>query len=1495
MSRPYHACESVDDRRRLPVVSAWLSRIKESLLSLPAPSAFPLVTGLDFLAIILVAIFGLAVMPWLPVEAAKSQQTDGAIKTTVPFLSQTALRNQTDEQDKPYLLGNSDILLSEKGCGVASLAMVYRYYGVDVDVVSFNERLRQTKGFSGGLLAWDKPTAFIAASDSRIKGIERKQTSNPELYRDRLNAALDQGEPVIVRLNNQHYVVVVARDARNESDDQDDIYYINDPWAETPEEGYGIEIANNRLRLGGFDTINQFVFISAEDHAPRNGIIVTGAIADLYRSVLGSSGTLGNPLFPQLDLPENGGTWQEFEGGAIFAPADGETRVIYSPLWEKVKNLGGFRQLGLPLTSNYSYFAFDTVVWRTDFADLSLLWPENSAPSDVTVIDRNNGVRVQYFANADLAGAPVLERWEQNMLWYWQKSSPGPGLANDQFSARFTETFHVGGIGWRYRFLVQADDGVRVYMDGELILDLWDNNDYSVHKFAKNVGSGEHELVVEYRDTGGDAKLVVSRNTWPNAPVFADPAPWSYETLPASAPDSMPVEVPPVVASPTPEATKPLPTPSAQAQLDLPMYFLGTLEGTGETTESHIEAYQDTQVVVSGNYAYLTSYESGLHIVDVSDPRWPRRVSSLPIGKIATRVALAGQYAYVYGRFYGSSYPPPDSLVIIDVSNPESPTIVKEIPLSPTCRLMQLVEHYLWLPCDSDRHHFIWDVSNPADPTLIADYEYPGTVIVENQMLPAPDRPLDQALLAVRDNRAYLVSNESYRVFDLAAPATTLTQEIVAEDFWSGSKDMDRVEVVGNTLYIAGATIDVLEILDDAPPRVLGSWDDQAYDGGRTVPAYYPMDIEVEEDFLYLASYRHGLSVFDISEPANITWRGSLTTPFWWTRALTVVDDLVYLASGDGGLRIAQVGSPDIPTPTPQPTVAVTQSSSLALPNLAGRLVFLSSRDHLEGEAYMATLHPHEIYAMWPDGSDPVRLVPGFKVWSNGRPLVSPDGNEVMIGNQSPERTGTITIFSTSAPPVEIQLPNPRGQANLHSLSQDGTRILMSIFWSEQSGEASTFVEEIFTYNRLDGTFTRLTNDTLRDWYASWSPDGQSIVFMRDYEMWMMNADGSSMRRLIEQEARAVDWSPDGSMIAFEGQNNEAQDLNYDIWVVKADGTEARNLTNTPDKYEWDPVWSPDGTRILFERTDSPNGVLQIFVLELATMQIQQLTDIRNNYAAFWVPGDAPTTAVAQSTPDSAAALDVSEGEAGSSTTETGIVTASQLNVRAAPIDGEVLTVLTQGAEVGIVGRSADGAWLQILLPDQRTGWVAAEFIAISSASSGPPPATTNAPETLPTCSISTHPALVNRTNRALLGCPRADAFAVWSAWQPFERGHMFWREDTNRAYAFYRDGRWEVFGDTWDGSETTNRYGTPPANLQAPVRGFGYIWEKYDAVFSAIGWATDIEKGVCILIQEFDNGSLLVTDEAVSCNNGLYSYGQEPDFWLKGLIQLTGGSWQYP
>jgi TolB protein len=133
----------------------------------------------------------------------------------------------------------------------------------------------------------------------------------------------------------------------------------------------------------------------------------------------------------------------------------------------------------------------------------------------------------------------------------------------------------------------------------------------------------------------------------------------------------------------------------------------------------------------------------------------------------------------------------------------------------------------------------------------------------------------------------------------------------------------------------------------------------------------------------------------------------------------------------------------------------------------------------------------------------------------------------------------------------------------------------------------------------------------------SWSADGRRIAFTRhfraDSDIWLMNADGSNMRRLKrtpELFERDVDWSPVGGRIAFVSGGYVPL-----VYVMRTDGSGLRKLAPPATLRGWpdstDPDWSPDGRRIVFASVAGPGTDPEIWVMNANGKRWVRLTENR--------------------------------------------------------------------------------------------------------------------------------------------------------------------------------------------------------------------------------------------------------------------------------------------
>jgi LysM repeat protein len=113
----------------------------------------------------------------------------------------------------------------------------------------------------------------------------------------------------------------------------------------------------------------------------------------------------------------------------------------------------------------------------------------------------------EYFNNQDLSGNPTFVRQDGSINFNWGWGSPSAqSICSDHFSARWTGRFNFV-CGGNYRFTAVVDDGVRVWVDGNPIIDQWAMQ--SVRTFSGDtwLDAGGHDVRVEYFEQTGVAEM----------------------------------------------------------------------------------------------------------------------------------------------------------------------------------------------------------------------------------------------------------------------------------------------------------------------------------------------------------------------------------------------------------------------------------------------------------------------------------------------------------------------------------------------------------------------------------------------------------------------------------------------------------------------------------------------------------------------------------------------------------------------------------------------------------------------------------------------------------------------------------------------------------------------------------------------------------------------------------------------------------------------------
>ncbi|MES2210056.1 MAG: serine hydrolase [Chloroflexota bacterium] len=211
-----------------------------------------------------------------------------------------------------------------------------------------------------------------------------------------------------------------------------------------------------------------------------------------------------------------------------------------------------------------------------------------------------------------------------------------------------------------------------------------------------------------------------------------------------------------------------------------------------------------------------------------------------------------------------------------------------------------------------------------------------------------------------------------------------------------------------------------------------------------------------------------------------------------------------------------------------------------------------------------------EIYTVAPDGTGLTRLTRDLA--PDILPALSPDGSRVAFARGNPS-TGDLYLVGSDGDGL-TQLTGFEGSEHSPTWSPDGARI--AFIWGHDQVKGFGETGALWAIEP-DGTDRELLLDA-RVGYPTWSPDGRRIALeLRGDEthVGVLNVATGVLADL--GPGFVPDWSPDGSRLAFLRDVDGA----VDIYVMRADGTDVVQLTDDA-AFDTFPIWSPDGTTILF-------------------------------------------------------------------------------------------------------------------------------------------------------------------------------------------------------------------------------------------------------------------------------------------------------------------------
>jgi hypothetical protein len=306
-------------------------------------------------------------------------------------------------------------------------------------------------------------------------------------------------------------------------------------------------------------------------------------------------------------------------------------------------------------------------------------------------------------------------------------------------------------------------------------------------------------------------------------------------------------------------------------------------------------------IFVKDTIAYVTNYEDGLRVINVSDPSSPFEIGLCDTPGRAWGLWVEDTFAYITDV----NSPDDDGLLIIDISDPSSPIMIGSYYDPRDANDVWVKDTIAYVAGSGLR---IIDVSDPSTPTEIGFYDslYSSRVYVHDTLAYVAgighNDSLSMSIINVVDPSSPVkVGSYSLNldfIYDLYA----------IRDIWV--KDSLAYIAVGSWTFEPDSC--GLYIVNVADPTYIKEVGNYVTGGGRAE------DICIKDNLAYVgffASYYYdpeGLIIIDVSNPSLPSEIGEYDT-YSWVRDIWVKDSFAYVANSGKGLNILNVSDPSSP------------------------------------------------------------------------------------------------------------------------------------------------------------------------------------------------------------------------------------------------------------------------------------------------------------------------------------------------------------------------------------------------------------------------------------------------------------------------------------------------------------------------------------------------------------------------------------------------------
>ncbi|MBK7228377.1 MAG: glycoside hydrolase family 3 C-terminal domain-containing protein [Ignavibacteriales bacterium] len=119
--------------------------------------------------------------------------------------------------------------------------------------------------------------------------------------------------------------------------------------------------------------------------------------------------------------------------------------------------------------------------------------------------EKVNGLKAEYFTNMNLESEPVKVIVDNQINFMWNDKGPFEDFQKDNFSVRWTGYVKAEKSA-NFTFDVASDDGVRLYIDDQLVINDWNDHAMLTNSYSKELKAGKlYKIKLEYYEKGGGA------------------------------------------------------------------------------------------------------------------------------------------------------------------------------------------------------------------------------------------------------------------------------------------------------------------------------------------------------------------------------------------------------------------------------------------------------------------------------------------------------------------------------------------------------------------------------------------------------------------------------------------------------------------------------------------------------------------------------------------------------------------------------------------------------------------------------------------------------------------------------------------------------------------------------------------------------------------------------------------------------------------------------